>query len=89
MHCLSPASTSVEELLARALPEVAYYGSLSDAVLEMHVCPIKGELLSCIVICLAECVVVETPIVTVLVEDFYPMLCGKLFKSIFGSHCFF
>jgi hypothetical protein len=79
---------SVEKLLACALQETLY-GSLNDAILEMHVYPTKGELLSCIVACLAECVALEMPIVTVVVEDFNPMLCGKLFKDIFCDYCFF
>jgi hypothetical protein len=84
MHCLRPASVSVEQLLARTLQEVTY-GSLSDAILEMHVYPTKDELLSCIMACLAECVVVEMPVVTVVVEDFYSVLCSKLFKAILAA----
>ncbi len=46
----------MEQLLVRALLEVAN-GSLGNAILEMRVYPTKGELLSCVVTCLAECVV--------------------------------
>jgi hypothetical protein len=58
------------------------YGSLSNAILEMHIYPQKGEFLSCLVACLAECFVVELPIVTVVVEYFFPVLCSKLFKGV-------
>ncbi len=55
----------------------------------MDIYPTKDELLSCIMACPAERVVVEVPLVTVVVEDFYPVLCSKLFKGDFGGHCFF
>jgi hypothetical protein len=48
--------------------------------------PHKGEYLSCIVACLAECIAKEPPIVTVVVKYSYPVLYGKLFKGIFCSH---
>ena len=87
MHCLWPATMIMKQLLVCALQEVPN-GSLSDAILEMRIYPTKGEHLSYIMAYLAEGFVVEMPVVTVVVEDFYPVLCTKLFKGNLGGHCF-
>ncbi len=68
VHCLRPAGASVEQLLAHALREVANV-SLSNAILKMGMYPAKGELLSCVMACSAEGVVMETPIVTVVIAS--------------------
>ncbi len=81
MHCLWPASVGVKQLLLRALQEVTN-SSLGNAILEMRVYPTKGELLSCVVACLAECVVKEMPISIVVVEDFYPCSAANCSKAI-------
>ncbi len=78
----------MKQLVAHALQEVTN-SSLGDAMLEMRVYPTKGELLSCVLACHAECVVKQPSVVTVVVEDFYSVLCSKLFKSNHGGHCVF
>ncbi len=87
MHCLRPASASVEQLLARALREVAD-GALGDPVLKMGIHSAEGELLSCFVAGLFEGVVLEAPIVAVVVEYPHAVLGGECLEGAFGSKSF-
>jgi hypothetical protein len=87
VDCLGSAGVRVKQLLARALQEVLD-GLLSNAILEVGVHARKGELLSSIVACLSEGVVMKAPIVTVVMEYFHPMFGSVLFKSKLGSECF-
>ena len=87
MHCCRPSSTSVQQLLARALGEVADC-ALGDAILEMSVDPAEGESLLCILAGLCERVVLESAIVAVIVCDFYAVVSGELFEGALGFDCF-
>jgi hypothetical protein len=80
-------STWVEQLLACALQEVLD-GLLGNAILEVGVCPTKGELLPCVVACLSEGIVLKASIVAVVVQDFDSVLGYVLFKSKLGGKCF-
>ncbi len=84
---LWPVGARVEQLLARTLREVSD-GLLGNAILEVGVYPTKGELLSCIVACLLEGVVVKAPVVAVVVHDFDSVFSCVLFKSKLGGECF-
>ena len=84
MHCLRPASACVEQLLARALREIAD-GALGDAILEVGIDSAEGELLSRIVAGLLEGVVLEAPIFAVVMEDFHAVLGGKCLEGAFGG----
>ena len=85
MHCLRPASACVEQLLARALREIADR-ALGDAILEMGIHAAEGELLSRVVAGLPESVVLEAPVVAVVVEDLHAALSGKCFEGAFGGN---
>ena len=80
MHCLWPASTCVEQLLASAFGEVAD-GALGDAILEVGIDAAEGELLSCVVAGLLEGVVEEATIVAVVVLIFTPCSAAKASKA--------
>ncbi len=54
----------------------------------MHVYATKCELLSCVVACLLEGIVVKSPIVAVVVQDFHFMFGCVLFKGKLGGKCF-
>ncbi len=69
----------MEQLLACTLQEVAD-GSLGNAILDVRIHATKGKLLSCIMTCLLEGVVMELPVVAVVVETAY---CLK--ASLAGS----
>ena len=77
MYCLRPASTCVEQLLARALRDVAN-GALGgiDAA--------EGELLSGVVAGLFEGVVAEAPAVAVVMLDSHAVLSGEGLEGVFG-----
>ncbi len=87
VHGFRPAGPSVEQLLAHALREVSN-GSIRNAMLKVCIYPTKSELLSCVVACSALGIVVETLMVTVVMKDLDPVLCGVLFKGKLGGHCF-
>ncbi len=87
VHCLWPASASVQQLLAHALQEVTDR-ALSNAILEVSVYATEGELLALFVACLVECIVGKLPIVAVVMLHFYAMLGGKGFEGAFGGNSF-
>ena len=84
MYCLRPASACVEQLLARALREIAD-GALSNAILEVDIDTAEGELLSSVMAGLLEGVVVEAPIVTVVVLYPHTVLGGGCLEGAFGG----
>ncbi len=61
---------------------------LGDAILKVGIDSTEGELLPCIVACLSECVVVETSVVAVVMEDLDSMLCSILLESKLGGESF-
>ncbi len=77
----------MEQLLAHALREVAN-SSLSNAILKRCIYPTQVELLSCVVACSAEGIVMETSVIAVVMKDLGPVLCGILFKGKLDGHCF-
>ncbi len=83
---LGPAGMRVEQLLACALQEVLD-GLLGNAVLEVGVHATKGELLSSVMACLSEGIVMKSPIVTVVVEDLTPCSAKYCFKASLAK-CF-
>jgi hypothetical protein len=87
VHCLRLASTSVQQLFALALQEVAD-GALGNAILEVSVYATGGELLALFVACLLECIVGKPTVVAVVMLNFYAMLGGKGLKGAFGSDGF-
>jgi hypothetical protein len=87
VHCLRPASTCVEQLLARALQVVAD-GALGDPILKMGIHTAEGELLLCFVAGLFEGVVLEAAIVAVVVEYPHTVLSGECLEGAFGSKSF-
>ena len=87
MHCLWPASACVEQLLARALREIADT-ALGDPILKMGIHTAEGELLSRFVAGLLEGVVVEAPIAVVVVEYPHAVLGGECLEGAFGSKSF-
>ena len=74
----------MEQLLACALREIAD-GALSDAILEVGIHDVEGELLSCIVAGLLEGIVMEAPVVTVVVEYLHAVLGGECLESVFSG----
>jgi hypothetical protein len=65
VHCCGSASTSVQQLLAHSLGEVAD-AALGNALLEMGVDAAKGELSAHVVTCLFEGVVGALPVVAMV-----------------------
>jgi hypothetical protein len=61
---------------------------LAMSFLEVGVHATKGELLSCVMVCLLECIAVKAPIVAVVVEYFHPMFGCVLFENKLGGKCF-
>ncbi len=84
MHCLRPASTSVQQLLARALREVAD-GLLDNAILKVCIHATEGKLLALFVAGLFECVIRKTPVVTIVMLNFYTVLGGEGLEGTFGG----
>jgi hypothetical protein len=84
VHCLRPASASVQQLLARALQEVAD-GLLGDAILKVCVNATEGKLLVLFVAGLFERVIGKLPIVAMVMLNFYAILGGKGLKGSFGG----
>ena len=60
-------------------------GLVNDAISKVCVYATKGELLPCIVACLLEGVMVESPNVTVIVSDSNTLLSGIFLKGVFGD----
>ena len=48
----------------------------------------EGELLSCFFACLLECVVLESAVVAMLVQNFKTVVSSKLLKGTLGLDCF-
>jgi hypothetical protein len=84
---LGPAGTHVEQMLARTLQEVLD-GLLGNAILEVRVHATKGKLLYCVMACLSEGTVVNSPIVAVKVEDFHSMFSHIVIRGKLGGKCF-
>jgi hypothetical protein len=62
---------------------------LRNAILDVCIQATKGELLSCVVACLLEGVVVKVPVAgAVVVEDFHSMFSSVLLKSKLGGESF-
>jgi hypothetical protein len=61
---------------------------LGDVIMKVGIDPTEGELLSCVVACLSEGVVVKTSVVTVVMEDLDSMLCSILLEGKLGSKSF-
>ncbi len=73
-----------QRALACAFREVAD-GALGDAILEVGIHATEGKLLSRVVSGLPESVVVETPVVAMVMLDFYAVLGSKGLKSVLGG----
>ncbi len=76
----------VEQSLPHALQEIAN-GLLGDAILEVCIYTTKGKLLSCLMTCLLEGVVMESPVVAVVVFDSDSVLGRVLLKGKLGRNC--
>jgi hypothetical protein len=87
VHCLRPASVSMQQLLAHALQEVAD-GVLGNAILEVSVYATEGELLALLVACLLECIIGKPTVVAVVMLNFYAMLSGEGLDGAFGGDGF-
>ncbi len=83
---LGPVSMHMEQLLACALQEIAD-GLLREAILEVRIYATKGELLSCVMTCLLEGVLVKFLLVAVVVEDFHSVFSRVLLKGKLGNKC--
>jgi hypothetical protein len=57
--------------------------------LEVSVDPTEGELLPLCTAAVFEGILCKLSVVAVVVEDADAMLLGKVFKGLFGFHCFF
>ncbi len=87
MNCLQPASASVQQLLVRALQEIAD-GALGNAILKIGIYATEGDLLARFVARLLERIVEELTVVAVIMLNFYTMLGGKGLKGTFGGDGF-
>ncbi len=85
---LGPVGVRIEQLLAHALQDIAD-GLLSEAILEVPIYATKYELLSCIMTCLLEGVLMESPLVAVVVEDFHSVFSRVLLKGKLCNKCLF
>jgi hypothetical protein len=83
-----PLLAHMEELLPCTLSMVPD-GFLCNAILEVGIDPTEGELLLLCTAAVFEGVVLESSVVAVVVEDADAVLLGKVFKGLFGFHCFF
>ncbi len=83
MHRRRPSSTCMQQLLSRALAEVADC-ALGDSILEVGIQATEGERLMTVVACLTEGIVGETSVITVVVLDAYTVLGGKGLKRLLG-----
>jgi hypothetical protein len=77
----------MEQLLPCAFQEVPD-GSLGDAILKVGIDSIEGDLLSCIVACLLEGVVMEASVVAVIMQDLDSVFCSVLLKDELGGKWF-
>jgi hypothetical protein len=59
---------------------------LGNAILEVSVYAIEGELLMRVVACLLECIVGELTVLTVIMLNFYALLGGKGLEGAFGGN---
>ncbi len=71
---------------ARALQEITDC-LLGDAILEVCIHATKGKLLLRVVTCLSKGIVVESPVVAVVVEDFHSMFGFVLLEGKLGGKC--
>ncbi len=85
VHCLWPASASVQQLLVRALQEFAD-GLLGNAILKVCINATEGKLLVLFVAGLFERVIRKSPIVPMVMLNFYAIVGGKGLKGSFGSN---
>jgi hypothetical protein len=76
----------MQQLLARALRKVAD-GLLGNAILKVCIHPTEGMLLVLFVAGLFECIIRKTPVVTMVMLNFYAVLGGKGLKGTFGGNC--
>ena len=83
-----PLLFHMEELLPCTLVEVPD-GFLCDAILGMGIDPTKGMTSSLGAAAVLECVVSESLIVAMVVEDADAVLLGKVLERALGFHCFF
>ncbi len=88
MHCLRPASTCVEQLLASAFAEVVD-GALGNAILEVGIDAAEGKLLSRVVAGLLEGIVEESSVVAVVVLDLHTVSGGEGLEGAFGCYGLF
>jgi hypothetical protein len=63
-------------------------GSLGDAILEVGIYATKVELLSRIMACLLEGIVMKSPVIAVVVEDLHSIFSHILLKGKLSSECF-
>ncbi len=84
VHCLWPASASVQQLLMRALQEVAD-GLLGNAILKVCIHATEGKLQVLFVTGLFECIIRKTPVVTMIILNFYAVLGSKGLKGAFDG----
>ncbi len=87
MHCLRPASACVEQLLPRALGEVADT-ALGDPILKMGIDAAEGELLACFVAGLSEGVVLKAAVVAMVILDLHAVFSGERLEGAFGPESF-
>ncbi len=83
-----PSLVRMEELIPCTLSKVPD-GFLCNAILEVGVDPIEGESLPLCTAAVLEGVVCKSSVGAVVMEDAEAMLLGKVFKGLFGFHCFF
>ena len=77
----------MEELLASTLREISD-GLLSPSVLKMSIDPTEGQALPPLFACCLERVILESTIISVVVEDRDPQIGGMPLKSNLGSNGF-
>ncbi len=77
------ALARMEELLLCTLLEIPD-GLFCNAILEVGIDPIEGEMLSLCTAAVLEGVVCKLSIIAMVVEDADAMLLGKVLKGLFG-----
>ena len=87
MNCCRPAGARVQELLARAVRQVANR-AFRDPILEMGVHAAQSKSLSRSLACLFEGVVLESAIVAVVMRNFDAVVGGELLEGALGLDCF-
>ncbi len=83
-----PSLARMEELLPCTLLKVPD-GLFCNAILKVEINPTEGELLPLCTAAILESIVCKLSVVTVVVEDADTVLLIKVFKGLFGFHCFF